>query len=66
MCEIIRIVCCPEPRVSSIFTLVAEDGFVMANKNKHISLPAPLSDGDPVDGFEDSKYAAAQTTGMTR
>ena len=51
MCEIIRIVCCPEPRVSSIFTLVAEDGFVLANSNKHISLPAPLSDGDPVEWF---------------
>ena len=51
MCEIIRIVCCPEPRVSSIFTLVAEDSFVMANSNKHISLPAPLSDGDPVEWF---------------
>ena len=37
--------------VFNIIALVADDGFVMANSGKHISLPAPLSDGDPVEWF---------------
>ena len=40
---------CLKPHAGIIFTLVAEDGFVMANSGKHISLLAPLSDGNPVE-----------------
>ena len=43
--------CCPELRVGIIFTLVTEDGFVMVNNGKDISLPAPFLDGDPVKWF---------------
>ena len=39
------------PHVCIVVTLVAEDGFAMTNSGKHISLPASLSDGDPVEWF---------------
>ena len=46
MGEIIRIVYCPESRVFVAFAMVAEDSLY---GNRKISLPAPLSDGDPVE-----------------
>lgn len=40
------------PRVCIFVTLLAEDDFAMANSGKHISLPAPLLDGDAVESFQ--------------
>ena len=48
MCEIIRIMHCPGPHACVVFTLVAENIFIMANSAKQISLPTPLLDGDPM------------------